>query len=142
MLYLLIHSQNLRIYGFIIKNNHGLLELEVSQIKTGRLDLQIGLGSISTRGSLKYILHHALITVQKLISRFSVVSPLTFTKLLLVTTKSLDKNCITFISDPNNLKFNDQIYTLEIMEIEEILANINLGSLVLKNLRNKVSTNV
>lgn len=27
------------------------------------------------------------------------------------------------------------------MELEEILANINLGSLVLKNLKNKVSTN-
>jgi hypothetical protein len=123
------------IAGFCISKSDSGYDLEVTQIKTGRLELFIEKGTVASKNTFTYIIQSGMNTVKKLLKKFAGEQPLMFTKFTLITTKRIHSNCEAFIKDSQNFKCDQVQYECKIILADEVLKEIELNSLVLKNLK-------
>jgi hypothetical protein len=79
-------------------------------------------------------------TVKKLLKKFAGEQPIMFTKFTLITTKRIHSNCEAFIKDSQNFKCDQVQYECEIVLADEVLKEIKLNSLVLKNLKERLES--
>ena len=134
-------SHFLGIDGFLIRLVDGKYHVIVTQIKTGRLDLEIKLGqSAASKDTFLQYLSAMLQGYKTLVSYFPANEQTKFVldEMIFVTTKKLHNKVLEYVSKPANFSYNDSPYVFSLYEQDTVLENVDIDSQVKMRLQERL----
>lgn len=128
--------------GFLIQfdGSRDIFDVTISQIKTGRLDLVITKGRTSTKDTFLFFLEGMKKGYQKLVSSFRPEDAERFqlNEAVFLTTKKMSDECLKYVEEKENLKFDGKQFGFVLYDQKYILENVDLNSIVIKKLKRKL----
>ncbi len=118
------------------ESSSSLLYVTAVQIKTGRLELEIELGSLSKKNSLIHILKGVKDGFCELRAMFpkEEQSRLRLKKVILATTKRFPDEYRTYVENKANLVFEETSFEFELYDQKDVLSKINMSSITIDRL--------